>query len=97
MNNIYKHLEFKQTEEGNKTINYLHIHIHRNNNIQPGIYRKPTQSDTTIHFTSNHPLQQTKKTKQNKTKTCSIYLLYKEIVIYTHYRPSKTTGMDYLM
>jgi hypothetical protein len=22
-----------------------------------GIYRKPTQTDTTIHFTSNHPLE----------------------------------------
>ena len=34
------------------------LHIYRNdNNIQLGIYRKPTQSDTTIHFMSNHPLQ----------------------------------------
>ena len=59
MNNIHKHLEFKLTEEENKTINYLDLYIHRNNNnnVQIGIYRKPTQTDTTIHFTSNHPLQ----------------------------------------
>ena len=58
MNNTQKYFEFKVTEEKNKTINYLDIYIHRNNyNIQLGNYRKPTQTDTTIHFTSNHPLQ----------------------------------------
>ena len=57
MNNIHKHLEFKLTEEENKIINYLYLYICRNNNIQLGIYRKPTQTDNTIHFTSNHPLQ----------------------------------------
>jgi len=32
--------------------------MHRNNNnLHLGIYRKPTQTDTTIHFTSNHPLE----------------------------------------
>ena len=49
MNNIHKYLEFKLTEEENKTINYKH----RNNNLQVQIYRKPTQTDTTLHFTSN--------------------------------------------
>ena len=58
MNNIHKHLEFKQTEEENNSMNYLDLHIHRNNNMQLEIYRKPTQSGSTIHFTSNHPLQQ---------------------------------------
>ena len=38
--------------------NNLDLHIHRNDSIQLGIYRKHTQSDTTIYFTSNHPLQQ---------------------------------------
>ena len=58
MNNLHKYVKFKQTEEEHNAINYLDLHIHRNNNnIQLGIYRKPTQSDTTIHFTSNHPLQ----------------------------------------
>ena len=43
------------TEENN-TINYLDISIHRNNNnIDLNIYRKPTSTDTTIHFSSNHP------------------------------------------
>jgi hypothetical protein len=58
MKNIHKHLEFKPTEEENKNINYLNLSIHRgNNNLQLGIYGKPTQTDTTTHFTSKHPLE----------------------------------------
>ena len=57
VNNLNKYMEFNQTEEERDTIYYLDLHIHRNNNIQLGMYRKTTQSVTTIHFTSNHPLQ----------------------------------------
>ena len=35
-----------------KTTNYSD-----NNNLQLGIYRIPTQTGTSIHFTSNHPLE----------------------------------------
>jgi hypothetical protein len=36
----------------------MYLCIHRNNNnLQLGIYRKPTQTHTTIHFTSKHPLE----------------------------------------
>ena len=49
---------FKLTKEENKNISYLDLSIHRNNNnFQLRIYRKPTQTDTTIYFTSNHPLE----------------------------------------
>jgi len=42
------------TEENN-TINYLDITVHRNNNnIDISIYRKPTGTDTTIQFSTNH-------------------------------------------
>jgi hypothetical protein len=60
MNNIHKHLEFKLTAEGNISISYLDLSIHRSNNnnhLHMGIYRKPTQTDTAVHFTSNHPLE----------------------------------------
>ena len=58
-NNIHKHLEFKLTEEEEKTKNYLDLSMHRNNNnLQLGIYRKPTHRQTlpyilhpTIHRT----------------------------------------------
>jgi len=36
----------------------LDIAIHRNNsNIEISIYRKPTSTDTTIQFSSNHPYE----------------------------------------
>ena len=36
----------------------MDLSVHRNNNnLQLGIYRKPTQIDTTIHFKSNHPIE----------------------------------------
>ena len=57
INNIVGNLEFKLTEEENKTLNYLDLSIHRDkNNLELVIYRKPTQTGTAIHFTSNHPL-----------------------------------------
>jgi hypothetical protein len=58
MNNIHKHFQFKLTGEGNNNINYFDLSIHRHNsNLHLRIYRKPVQKDTTIHFTSNHPLE----------------------------------------
>lgn len=43
----------------NNTIIYLDLSIHWNtNNIDIGIYRKPTHTDVTTQFSSNHPLQQ---------------------------------------
>ena len=56
MNNIHKHLEFKLTEEENKDIDYLDLSTHRdNNNLQLGIYRKPTQTDRQTLLYTLHP------------------------------------------
>jgi hypothetical protein len=58
MNNVHKYVEFRLTIEENNNINYLDLTIHRNNNnLSVGIYRKHMQTDVTIHFTSNHPLE----------------------------------------
>ena len=58
MCNIDKHLEFKLSEEENNTLNYPDLSIHRNTNkIDVQIYRKPTHTDVTIQFSSNHPLE----------------------------------------
>ena len=58
MNNIDKHLEFKLSEEGNNIINYLNFSIHRNTNgVDLEMYRKPTHTDITLQFSSNHPLE----------------------------------------
>ena len=57
MKNTHKYLECKLTEEENN-ITYLDVSIHRKNNeLHLGIHRKPTQVNTTIHFTSNNPLK----------------------------------------
>ena len=58
MNNIDEHLEFKLSEEGNNTIKYLDLFIHRNtNSVYLGIYRKPTHTDVITQFSSNHHLE----------------------------------------
>ena len=58
MNNINNNLQFKLTIEEQKTISFLDLLITRNqNNLTIYIYRKPTTTDTTIHYNSNHPTQ----------------------------------------
>jgi hypothetical protein len=58
MNNIDRDLQFKISVEENNVINYLDLSIHRNNiNIDLGIYRKQTCTDTTIQVSSNHPYE----------------------------------------
>jgi hypothetical protein len=55
VNNLDKHLEFKISEGENNYINYLDLSIHRNtNSIVLEMYRKPTHTDVTILFSSNH-------------------------------------------
>ena len=58
VNKINKHIQFKiSTEDNNLTI-YLDLSIQRNNNnIDTGIYNKSTCTDTTIHFSPNHPYE----------------------------------------
>jgi hypothetical protein len=57
MNSAHKYLGFKLTKQENNTT-YLDLSILRNgNDLCLGINRKPTQTDTTIHFISNHPFE----------------------------------------
>jgi hypothetical protein len=45
--------------EDNNTINYLDTTIYRNNtSIDTCIFRKPLETGTVIHLTSNHPYEQ---------------------------------------
>ena len=58
VNKTDRHIQFKISTEDNNLTNYLDLSIQRyNNNIDIGIYRKTTCTDTTIHvhFSSNHP------------------------------------------
>ena len=59
INNIDEHLQFKMTIEENGNIDFLDLTIHRGNkNLSISIYRKATNTDTTIHYLSNHPYEQ---------------------------------------
>jgi hypothetical protein len=57
---VDKNLHFKISTEENNTTYYLDISIYRNKeNFSIGIHRKPTETGTIIHLTSNHPYEQT--------------------------------------
>jgi len=59
INGVDTNLQFKMSTEANNKINYLDMLIRRNSNgIAIGIYRKPTETDTVGHSTSNHPFEQ---------------------------------------
>jgi hypothetical protein len=57
-NSFHHNLQFiKETEHDNK-LNYLDLTIHKTlNNVNISIFRKPTFTNTSITFTSNHPPQ----------------------------------------
>ena len=58
VNNIHHELKFTMTDEENNTINFLDLTITRKHKkLDINIYRKPTTTDTTIHYKSNHPIQ----------------------------------------
>ena len=55
-NTMHTNLQFTPTLESSGHINFLDLTIvRRNTHIEIDIYRKPTTTDTTIHFTSIHP------------------------------------------
>ena len=58
INNIHPNLYFTPTQEQNNTINFLDLLLIRQpTTIDIDIFRKPTTTDTTIDFTSNHPTE----------------------------------------
>jgi hypothetical protein len=55
-NKMHTNIKYNMEMEENEYISYLDLNIHRNtNNIQLGIYRKPTSTDIVIPHSSNHP------------------------------------------
>ena len=55
-NAMHENLQFNPTQESNGCINFLDLTIiRRTTHLEIDIYRKPTTTDTTIHFTSIHP------------------------------------------
>ena len=86
MNNIHEYLEFKLTEEESNNITYLDLSSHTNNNdLHLGIHRKSTQTDSTIHFTSNHAFEH----------KLDAYNLHKQNDNSTNHGTIKTTRMEH--
>jgi hypothetical protein len=57
-NNIHADIQYTKEDEINNTINFLDVTIHRTEKkLTYNIYRKPTTTDTMIHYTSCHPKQ----------------------------------------
>ncbi|XP_050518679.1 uncharacterized protein LOC126892954 isoform X2 [Diabrotica virgifera virgifera] len=57
INSIHPNIKFTMELESSQAINFLDLSITRlNNQFNFGIFRKPTQTDHVIHFSSNHPL-----------------------------------------
>ena len=55
---LHPKLKFTAEAEMDNAINYLDVNIHRNpSGWKTAVHRKPTSTDTIIHYTSNHPLQ----------------------------------------
>lgn len=57
INNIHKNIKFTMEMEIDNSINFLDLKIYKNlnnNNLEFGIYHKPTQTDITIPKFSNH-------------------------------------------
>jgi len=57
-NSFHPNLQFTKEREHNNKLNYLDITIHKTpTNMNIGVFRKPTFTDTIIPYTSNHPPQ----------------------------------------
>jgi hypothetical protein len=59
LDHIHKNLKLTPTFEDNTQINFLDILITRKkNDLSIDIYRKPTTTDITVNYLSNHPMEQ---------------------------------------
>jgi hypothetical protein len=58
INQIHDNIKLNPTPETHNSVNFLDLKITRNQtNLEIDIYRKPTTTDTTINFHSNHPIE----------------------------------------
>ena len=67
-NQVHKDIKFNPSHETKNTVHFLDLQITRDtHNLHINIYRKPTATDTAIHYTSNHP-------QEHKTAAYRYYL-----------------------
>ena len=59
INNIHRNIKLNPTYEQHRSIDFLDLTVTRKHKkLEVDIYRKPTCTDTTINFLSNHPIEQ---------------------------------------
>jgi len=59
INKIHRNIKLNPTYEEHNSIAFLDLTItRRHTKLEVDIYRKPTTTDTTINFLSNHPIEQ---------------------------------------
>ena len=59
MDTIHDNIKLNATHETNEKVNFLDLSVTRKpTSLELDIYCKPTSTDTTINFLSNHPLEQ---------------------------------------
>jgi len=59
ISNIHSNIKLNTTYEEHNSIDFLDLTISRQHKkLETDIYRKPTTTDTTINFLSNHPIEQ---------------------------------------
>lgn len=96
MNNIHKSLQFTPTAEINNTTNFLDLSITRQHNkLTLNIYRKPITTDTTIHHSSNHPIEHKTAAYRfllNRMHRLTITQEYKEQEMNTIYQIARKNG-----
>jgi hypothetical protein len=57
-NKIHPNLKFTPTHEEDNTISFLDLQLpRRHKKLDINIYRKPTTTDTTLNYLSNHPTE----------------------------------------
>jgi hypothetical protein len=79
-NGIHTNLKYAMEKEQNYTLNYLEVKLHRRGRkIHIGIYHKPTQTDITIHNTSNHPVKYKHAAYNYMRHRIIPFLLHKEL------------------
>ena len=83
INQVYTDIQFSPTYKNNNCISFLYLLIIRKTScLEIDTYRKPTTTDTTINFSSNHPME-------NKMAAFRYHITRKHSLLLTHKRKQK--------
>ena len=57
-NSIHNNIQLSPTLKADNQISFLDLLIIRKSQLEIDVFRKPTTTDTTINYLSNHPMEQ---------------------------------------